>query len=42
LGLVRFQDQYAKGKGKDKATDIISLFMYTGWVYDDSLNFDPE
>jgi hypothetical protein len=38
VGFVRFQDQDAKGKGKDKATDITSLFMYTGWVYDASLD----
>lgn len=42
VGFVRFQDQDAKGKGKDKATDITSLFMYTGWVYDAILDFNSD
>ena len=42
VGFVRFLDQEAKGKGKDKATDITSLFMYTGWVYDSSLDLNLD
>jgi hypothetical protein len=42
VGFVRFQDQDAKGKGKDKATDITSLFTYTGWVYDASLDLNLD
>lgn len=42
MGFVRFQDQDAKGKGKDKATDITSLFMYTGWVYDAILDVNLD
>ena len=42
VGFVRFQDQDAKGKGKDKATDITSLFTYTGWVYDASLDINSD
>ncbi|MBN1833215.1 MAG: hypothetical protein JW896_14015 [Deltaproteobacteria bacterium] len=41
-GFVRFQDQDTKGKGKDKATDITSLFMFTGWVYDAILDSDLD
>lgn len=35
---VRFDPEVTKGKGKSKATDITSLFTYTGWVADDSLD----
>ena len=42
VGFVRFQDQDAKGKGKDKATDITSLFKYAGWVYDAILDLNGD
>lgn len=38
VGFVRFEDQDAKGKGKSKAKDITNLFMWTGWVFDASLD----
>jgi hypothetical protein len=38
-GFVRFDSSVStKGKGGGKAKDITSLFMYTGWVYDGSLD----
>lgn len=33
-GYVRFDPASTPGKGKSKATDITSLFTYTGWVVD--------
>jgi hypothetical protein len=39
VGFVRFDSsQTTKGKGWAKATDITSLFTYSGWVYDSSLD----
>lgn len=37
-GYVRFDSAVTKGKGKSKATDITSLFTYTGWVVDGTLD----
>lgn len=34
IGFVRFDNQTTGGKGKSKATDITSLFKYTGYVFD--------
>lgn len=44
IGFVRFNDQTSGGKGKSKATDITSLFKYTGYVFDATLdlNLDGE
>ncbi|MFO7557457.1 MAG: hypothetical protein R6X10_01390 [Desulfobacterales bacterium] len=38
VGFVRFENQDAPGKGNSKATDITDLFMWTGWVFDASLD----
>ncbi|MBW2370539.1 MAG: hypothetical protein JRH15_21920, partial [Deltaproteobacteria bacterium] len=42
VGLVRFQDQDAKGKGKSKGVDITDLFKWTGYVYDASLDINGD
>jgi hypothetical protein len=39
VGFVRFDSsETTKGKGWAKATDITSLFTFTGWVFDSSLD----
>lgn len=37
-GYVRFDPETTGGKGRSKATDITSLFTYTGWVIDSRLD----
>jgi hypothetical protein len=37
-GYVRFDPTATTAKGKSKATDITSLFTYTGWVVDSRLD----
>jgi len=36
--FVRFEGTETKGKGRGKATNITSLFTFSGWVYDSSLD----
>jgi hypothetical protein len=39
VGFVRFDSsETTKGKGRAKATDITSLFTFTGWVFDSTLD----
>jgi hypothetical protein len=38
----RFEDPSAKGRGKSKARSMTKLFMYTGWVVDESLDTNSE
>jgi hypothetical protein len=41
-GFVRFDATATGGKGKSRAVDISSLFTYTGWVYDISLDINGD
>lgn len=36
--FYRFEDPDAKGKGNSKAREMTHLFMFTGWVVDESLD----
>ena len=42
VGLVRFKDEDAKGKGKSTGTDITDLFKWTGYVFDASLDLNGD
>lgn len=42
VGLVRFQDSDAKGKGKSKGVDITDLFKWTGYVFDAGLDSNGD
>lgn len=42
VGFVRFEDPDAAGRGKSKATDITHLFMWTGWVFDATLDANGD
>lgn len=42
MGFVRFDPNATGGKGKSRAVDISSLFTYTGWVYDVSLDINGD
>ena len=43
IGFVRFDStETTKGKGRAKATDITSLFTFTGWVFDSSLDLNGD
>lgn len=41
-GFVRFDPAATPGKGNSKAVDITSLFTYSGWVYDASLDANAD
>jgi len=41
-GFVRFDPEATKGKGKSQGVDITSLFTYSGWVYDSSLDTNGD
>lgn len=38
VGFVRFDASSSTGKGKSKAKDMTDFFLWTGWVYDGSLD----
>lgn len=42
IGFVRFDDPASGGKGKSRATDITSLFKYTGYVFDALLDLNGD
>jgi hypothetical protein len=42
VGFVRFENQDTSGKGKSKAKDITDLFMWTGWVFDATLDVNGD
>jgi hypothetical protein len=42
VGFVRFEGQEETGKGKSKAKDITDLFMWTGWVFDATLDVNGD
>jgi hypothetical protein len=42
VGLIRFDDQTTKGRGKSKAVDITDLFKWTGYVFDASLDANGD
>ncbi|WP_153305926.1 hypothetical protein [Desulfogranum mediterraneum] len=42
IGFVRFNSENSGGKGKSKAKDISSLFKYTGYVFDASLDISLD
>lgn len=42
VGLLRFDNEVSKGKGKSKAVDITDLFKWTGYVFDASLDANED
>ena len=41
-GFERFKDPDTKGKGRSEATDITDLFMWSGWVYDATIDMNGD
>jgi hypothetical protein len=42
VGFVRFEGGIFTGKGKSKGTNISSLFMWTGWTFDATLDVNGD